>query len=48
MANTKVLRVSSDSDYAAVDYEDAEKDGKILPEELWEKSWEEQKTLVIS
>lgn len=46
MANTKILRVSSDSDYAAVDYEYAEKDGKILPEELWEKSWEEQKTLV--
>jgi len=41
MANTKVLLVKG-SDYSAKDYEDTIKDGKILPEELWEESYEAQ------
>lgn len=42
--NTRVLHVSG-NDYAALDYEEATKNGKILPQELWEKSWDEQDNL---
>lgn len=41
--NTRVLFVENgDSDYAATNYEDALKDGKIEPMELWEQSWVKQ------
>lgn len=44
--NVRVLHITDgDSDYAAVDYEEAVKSGKILPEQLWEESWEKQEKL---
>lgn len=49
MANTKVLHiVNGDSDYSAVDYEEARESGKIIPEELWEQSWEKQEQLAYN
>lgn len=47
--NTRVLFIENgDSDYAAVNYEDALKDGRIEPIELWEKSWEKQEKQAYS
>lgn len=47
--NTRILFVKNgDSDYAATNYEDAVKNDKVVPIELWEKSWEAQDTLVYT
>lgn len=47
--NTRILFIKNgDSDNAAVNYEDAVKDGKIVPIELWEQSWEKQESLVYT
>lgn len=45
MANLRILSITGDEDYSALAYEKAEEDGKIVPLELWEDSFEKQEEL---